>query len=272
MFRTVDISIGGMDPFSFEFSDADHTDSVALDVARNGLVYYEIPLPTVLGALAKSSGGDFLDIGANTGIYTLLAAAANPAIKVYSFEPIPSIMNLLKLNVKQNPSLENCISLEPIALSNKDGVLQISEHLNPVGLVATSSTLETRLTTTMDHLLRDVEVRQLDSWTHENTRAKPSLLKVDVEGHEMAFFQGALSTISKFRPFIALELLGPADFKYFNAFKRDYRYVDIALYPGLAKLESETKFIPEAWNHLFCPEEHAWKFASICNQIGLPIA
>lgn len=43
----------------------------------------------------------FCDVGANAGVYTVLAAAAVGS-KVISFEPIPRTFNLLKANVHIN--------------------------------------------------------------------------------------------------------------------------------------------------------------------------
>ncbi len=44
----------------------------------------------------------FYDIGANIGYYSLLAAAKNPNIKVYGFEPALGPLYFLKENVKRN--------------------------------------------------------------------------------------------------------------------------------------------------------------------------
>jgi FkbM family methyltransferase len=43
-----------------------------------------------------------LDVGAHVGFYTLLAAHANPAGRVYAFEPLPSTYERLKNNVALN--------------------------------------------------------------------------------------------------------------------------------------------------------------------------
>jgi hypothetical protein len=43
----------------------------------HGLVNYEAPAPVVFAGLLREAPGLFLDIGANTGIFTLLAAASD---------------------------------------------------------------------------------------------------------------------------------------------------------------------------------------------------
>jgi len=50
----------------------------------------------------------FLDIGANQGLYSLLASKNHSINKVYSFEPITSTYNLLKANLIKNGFLDKC--------------------------------------------------------------------------------------------------------------------------------------------------------------------
>jgi|694.fasta_scaffold74991_2 hypothetical protein len=59
------------------------------------------------------------DIGANTGIYGLVAKALNPSTEVSFFEPIAKAVEILQLNLEMNRFTANVFSL---ALSNYDGV------------------------------------------------------------------------------------------------------------------------------------------------------
>src|SRR5690606_26973034 len=60
-----------------------------------------------------------LDIGANTGVYSLLACSVSDAAKVHSFEPVPRVYELLLRNVEVNNFAGRC---EPhaVAISNQD--------------------------------------------------------------------------------------------------------------------------------------------------------
>jgi len=60
-----------------------------------------------------------MDIGANTGLYAIIAAIENPTAKVYAFEPHPIIFKYLKENIKTN-SLDN-IAAEQSALTITTG-------------------------------------------------------------------------------------------------------------------------------------------------------
>src|SRR5690606_20518794 len=62
--------------------------------------------------------GIVLDIGANTGFYSLLACSVNSRAQVYAFEPVPKIFDLLRQNIEANNFGVRC---EPraVAVSNQ---------------------------------------------------------------------------------------------------------------------------------------------------------
>ena len=57
-------------------------------LARAGLANYEPPYMTFVAALLGEAGGAFLDVGANTGLAALMAAAARADMTVFAFEPL----------------------------------------------------------------------------------------------------------------------------------------------------------------------------------------
>lgn len=271
MSQTFSMSVRGAE-LSFAFNNDDQLDHVASLVQRDGLVWYEIPLPTVLAALVQDFPGVFLDVGANTGLYALLAAAANPQTRLHAFEPVPSIRERMERNLRANPSLAERIAVERAALSNRNGEAVIMEHKNSAGFVATSSTLEAGSTSSNERYEPvTVPVETLDRWAERNSVGSVSVMKVDVEGHEKAFLQGAGDLMRRDRPFLVIELLALTDFDYFDGWLKSFGYQDIALLPHKAQLLDRPQFMSEGWNHLFVPQERAWEFARTCQQIGLPI-
>ena len=205
-------------------------DHVVHQCIASGLTYYELPLPTVLMALAQEANGKFLDVGANTGLYSLLAAASNLTLRTVGFEPVPSVRALMERNLAENFELAQRISLSPYALS------RLGPGSQP-----------------------------------RKTGHRIDFLKVDVEGHEKSMFEGGLNVLASHRPIIIVELLGGTDFDYFDSFLSEFKYIDIALFPGEAKRMARPAFEKDAWNHVFCPTERAWTFACTCRRIGLPI-
>jgi FkbM family methyltransferase len=130
--------------------------------------------------------GTFIDIGANIGVMSMAVAALG--YSVHSFEPQPSLYNLLKQNAPRATSYN-------IALSNHNGTAKMpridySSKGNFGGVGFGRSDLGSI----------EVEVRTLDSFN-----LAPSLIKIDVEGHELAVLQGAVETIAKYSPTLYVE-------------------------------------------------------------------
>lgn len=124
----------------------------------------------------------FLDIGANIGSYSILAAATGSSVT--SIEPIPSTFSHLRANVALNGFGEN-IRCHNIGLSDIDAVLRFTASMG-----------------TVNHVLGDSEsgpwvevpVRRLD--TLLKGHKIPVLIKLDVEGHEFPVLRGAERTFS----------------------------------------------------------------------------
>ena len=72
-------------------------DRIAVKLARRGLWGYEGETIRVFLALVQESQ-TIIDIGANTGLFALLAAGAKPSCRVWAFEPVPFIFDMLQAN------------------------------------------------------------------------------------------------------------------------------------------------------------------------------
>ena len=70
------------------------------------------------------SGAIFWDIGANIGLYSLWAAI-DRNIAVYSFEPVPSNLEMLERNILMN-QLETLITIVPLPLTNTTGLQRLN--------------------------------------------------------------------------------------------------------------------------------------------------
>src|SRR5262249_4849619 len=81
------------------------------------------PLTTVLFKRLVRLGDLFLDIGANAGYFTLLAAKlVGTSDRVFSFEPFPSVRAQLESNIRLSGPT-GC-SVYDVALSNTNGTSQ----------------------------------------------------------------------------------------------------------------------------------------------------
>lgn len=147
-------------------------------------------------------GDVFVDGGANFGLYTVLASHyVGKEGKVLAFEPFPASHAIAKLNIELN-NIKNA-DLFQTALSDNKGEAQMGVHHDPgrnslsLNLNETVSTISIS-TNTFDEL-----------WVEKNL-PNPSVIKLDVEGHERNILMGAERVIAAAKPTIIFELNPPA--------------------------------------------------------------
>ena len=134
-----------------------------------------------------SRSKSFLDVGANTGMFTLFGKSVNPALRVLAIEPVPVILDALLLNIAAN-SFEN-VSVLGTALSNKTGLIDIYVNATPFSLPTSASIqqgFKDRISQTMH-----VHALTLDQLNMELLDGQCDLAKIDVEGAEFAVLEGS---------------------------------------------------------------------------------
>lgn len=173
---------------------------LSFELFWKGTNYYE-PITTLLLRELLRPGDTFLDVGANVGFYSLVLSVTQPKTQVVAFEPNPRIFQLLKSNVAANHF--DHVTCEPLALSDSDGTATL--YLNQSDMSASlrddfdshrTETVAVR-TTSLDHYINRQEIRGR------------LIVKVDVEGHEEAFFEGARQTLAFKKPDIITEVAVP---------------------------------------------------------------
>ena len=147
---------------------------------------------------ALAPGDTAVDVGANKGAYLhWMRQAVGPTGSVAAFEPQPGLARYLE-TVRRRMGWDN-VSVREMALSDSAGrrVLHVPGWENSPGasLEKTESTSAARD--------REVEVDTLDHQLEGAKRIR--LVKVDVEGHELAVFRGAQGTLSEHRPVLLFE-------------------------------------------------------------------
>jgi FkbM family methyltransferase len=178
---------------------------IAFQLFWRGIDYYE-PLTRIVIERLSAAREWFIDVGANIGFFALVAARLNARIKVIAFEPNPKMFAFLSEHKRLN-RLAN-LTAEPLALSNRDG--EASLFLNTSDM---SASLVPDFQPDFNPALSSVPVgiSTLDSYVRRNNIQGPLLLKVDVEGHDREFLEGAESTIARFKPDIIIEVLKEFD-------------------------------------------------------------
>jgi FkbM family methyltransferase len=123
----------------------------------------------------------FLDIGANIGSYTVLASGAVGASSI-AVEPIPETAKVLEANVGIN-GLGGRVEVRRLALSDEAGKLRFTSGFDACNRVAGTDETEGVI---------EVPVTMLDILCADRV---PTIIKIDVEGHEMAVIAGGTRTL-----------------------------------------------------------------------------
>lgn len=141
-----------------------------------------------------------LDIGANVGYYTILMAKAAHNGEVHSFEPIPLNYHLLSASVQINRYKH--VVVNQLAIGNKNTMTDFTETIDS----AFSSIKPTGRMSEINNF--EVMMRTVDDYVHKSKLNKVDVIKVDIEGAENLFLQGAKSLlVSRKKPrLIMLEL------------------------------------------------------------------
>lgn len=159
------------------------------------------PMTTELFKRHAPPGGVVVDVGANIGHFTLVAAkAVGSEGHVYAFEPVPALFAELAENVHIN-GLDNT-TLVQAALGETEAVANLYTHRrNPGG----HSLSESNVSDGIGEIL-SVETRTLDQFARERLDGRPvRLIKIDVEGSEGAVIKGAQEVLREHRPVLVFE-------------------------------------------------------------------
>jgi FkbM family methyltransferase len=186
------------------------------------------------------------DIGANTGIFSIVAASSNINTKIIAFEPILNIYNRLNKNVEINQILN--ISTENIALSNDNGFIEF--FVAQTDTIPTSSSVDLEFNKRMSYKDTSEGVKiefekvtcrkeNIDTYIERNQIKNLDLLKIDVEKHEMEVFEGARKSFQKFSPIIIVEImLDDIRKEYFDAYLKSMGYYSyLILQEGIIRLD-----------------------------------
>jgi FkbM family methyltransferase len=137
-------------------------------------------------------GATVVDIGANIGYYSLLAAyCVGPAGRVIAFEPSEANCALLRLSLQANGFQQ--VQLCPLAVADANG---------PVGYGADDSNGQISRSISAPHS-RAVEAVALDDFL--KTEPRLDVVKLDIEGAEGLALRGMRQLLARHHPVIFCE-------------------------------------------------------------------
>ena len=142
-------------------------------------------------------GMTVVDAGANVGQYSLLASAAvGPTGRVHAFEPVPETFARLERHVAA--SCATNVVLRRAALWREAGVLRLRL---PDGMTDNSGSFAVDA----DGEITSAAVR-LDDLVRDASIGPVGLVKMDIEGAEVAALEGMAGMLARDRPILLLEV------------------------------------------------------------------
>ncbi|MFT3738806.1 MAG: FkbM family methyltransferase [Breznakibacter sp.] len=139
-----------------------------------------------MGLLLHFLGKDdmFVDVGANVGVYSILASGVAGARSI-AIEPSDETAKILKRNIAIN-NLDGAVTHVQCVVGDHRGNISFTK-----GLEATN-----RVTREEDET-RNSELLEEDTLDNLLKSSTPSLIKIDVEGYELNVLKGARNTLQK---------------------------------------------------------------------------
>jgi FkbM family methyltransferase len=149
------------------------------------------------GALAGRDFASVVDVGANRGQFTVFAAGLYPQARIFAFEPLPRAYALLARVAAGDQRIRTFrAAIGPRAATARIHVMHpddSSSLLAPTGR-QTMFFPQTRLAGTLP-----VGMAPLDAFVGPGDLCPPGLLKLDVQGFELAALAGCASLLDRFR-------------------------------------------------------------------------
>jgi len=211
---------------------------------------FESTTTAVLKTILKP-GDIAVDVGANIGYFSLLfSRCVGSSGHVFSYEPVPRLASILRSNAKLNGFDQ--ITFSNLALSDHEG--RALFHIGPEDNSGLSSLRQPRGSTAT----LDVELARFDKIFSD---AKDiALVKIDVEGAELAVLRGMEGYLRNRRPYLLVEVTDKFlkemgdDEQGLLAFMLGFGYFCYMV--GDARidlLQTQQEHLPHQWNALFSP-------------------
>ena len=146
----------------------------------------------------------FVDVGANQGEFTVVAARCARRGRVVAVEPAPELRQDLVRNVELN-AFDN-VTIVPSALADRPGTLPLYAQDAIVEGFHNEGTASLWAGRERGRLVAEVPVETLDALAERLGLARVDLIKIDVEGAERAVLHGSHETLRRFAPLLLVEL------------------------------------------------------------------
>lgn len=196
-------------------------------------------------------GMNIIDIGANTGYYTLVSAPV--VAHVFAIEPATTARDMLRQNIELN-KLHN-VTILSFAASDENGLadLYISgpDNIGMTGFKPAEN---------FYGAVEYVNTMKMDDWWINHSKPTINMIKIDVEGAEMKVLQGMIQLLKDQQPLLFIEVIKKqleqfeSSLPQLNNFFREMGYQAFEII-GINELIPMTE-LKENYSVLFAPDQY----------------
>jgi len=191
--------------------------------------YEDKQINYLINKIKKFNPSIFLDIGCNSGLYSLIIAKNFPKLKILSFEPVQETFLKFKKNIKLNKKIKN---IKPynfgLSSKNRDLILQAKIRDGYIqqggaGIIRKDTKVP------LNHLNKSLATLLATFKKGDDTikfKNKIITCKIDVEGHELDVLKGMINILKKNKLILQIEIFD-SEYKKVNSFLKKNNYHQI---------------------------------------------
>jgi len=244
------------------------TDTAVHAIREHGWRGFEAPTPEMVVRAVRAFPGLVYDVGANSGIYALLAAEARPDARVVAFEPFPPVLDALRSNLSLNRSGSR---VEVVAAAASDSsstaMLHVPTH---IGCLETSASLNGRFKKDLESAVEVATTTLDDDWRSRGCPAV-SVIKIDTETTEDQVLRGAAELVRAQRPIIFYELLPNGNAQAIREFADELGLVNVRMTGTTATVDAPIEHDPRGWNQVLVPSERREEIVPLLQASNLAV-
>ena len=174
-------------------------------------------------ALARQSK-TIVDIGANTGLFSVLSSVTNPSAAIYAVEPYSPNFTRLNINLKLN----DCRNVTPLQAAMGESVgsieMTVPQNNSITDVSSVNGDFSKKIYPDMVWKKEAVKLETLDNIKVAKA-ITIDLVKCDVESYEMSVFKGMDMVLKEDRPAVLFECFVDEERqKFFNDILLKYNY------------------------------------------------